>query len=249
MKKLAYVCVVLLSVALFSCSNDDTPKTERVVSFEENLTQPETSLVPEGGEQDGWYTKTSFRDNSSLVEIPHWYSADKSFGGGFTYTNTTDVTTPGYVNISAITGAGKFGKVYLTSSTNSYTPASISILNTDKYQFKGAWVTNTTYAYLAIKDGNDGGLNAVRQFADGDYFILTAVGRDAQGTEIGRVNFYLADYRNGQSKIVNTWEWFDWSALASAASISFELDSTDKGEYGMNTPAYFCLDGITLIEK
>lgn len=122
-------------------------------------------------------------------------------------------------------------------------------MNTDKYQFKGAWVTNTTYAYLAIKDGNDGGLNAVRQFADGDYFILTAVGRDAQGTEIGRVNFYLADYRNGQSKIVNTWEWFDWSALASAASISFELDSTDKGEYGMNTPAYFCLDGITLIEK
>ena len=70
------------------------------------------------------------------------------------------------------------------------------------------------------------------------------------GTEIGRVDFYLADYRNKKTEIVNTWQWFDWSPIANASYITFELSSTDNNPKGeMNTPAYFCLDGITLIEK
>ena len=55
---------------------------------------------------------------------------------------------------------------------------------------------------------------------------------------------------------MNTWEWFDWSYIEDAAYIQFELSSTDNSEYenegvlvsSMNTPSYFCLDGITLIE-
>lgn len=253
MKKLAYLCVALLGVALFSCSNDDEPvvpeEKEVVVSLEDLLTEPETSLVPEGGEVDGYYTKTSFQDSGSFIEMPHWYNADKSFGGGFTYTNTTDMETPGYTNISAIAGKGKFGKVYLTANSNDFTPASVSNLNPEKYRFKGVWITNTTYAYLAVKEGNAGDYGNVRKFEEGDYFVLTAIGHDADGNEIGRTDFYLADYRNGQRKVVDTWEWFDWSTLSSASYITFEMDSSDKGDYGMNTPSYFCLDGITLVEK
>lgn len=263
MKKLAYLCVALLGVALFGCSNDDEPAfgggnedgpampedKEVVVSFEDLLTEPETSLFPEGGATDGYYTKILFQDSGSLMEMPHWYNADKSFGGGFTYTNTTDTETAGYANISAITGKGKLGKVYLTVNSNDFTPASVTNMNPEKYRFKGAWVTNTTYAYLAVKDGNDGGLGVVRKFEDRDYFVLTAIGYDAEHNEIDRVEFYLADYRNGQRKVVDTWEWFDWSVLSSASYITFEMDSSDRGYYGMNTPSYFCLDGITLAEK
>lgn len=123
-------------------------------------------------------------------------------------------------------------------------------LQAGTYQFKGAYITNTTYAYLAVKDGNDGGVSVVKgPFEDGDYFTVTAIGHAASGEEVGRSTFYLADYRDGKSSVVNTWEWFDWTPLANAAYVTFEMESTDTGDYGMNTPNYFCLDGITLVEK
>ena len=151
--------------------------------------------------------------------------------------------------MSAITGTGENGSVYLTANASSYTEARITNLQAGTYRFKGAWVTNTTYDYLAIKDGNDGGSGLVAKFEDGDWFMLTAVGYTDSGTEVGSVDFYLADFRDGKSEIVNTWEWFDWSELADAAYITFELSSTDTGDYGMNTPSYFCLDGVTLQEN
>lgn len=249
MKKLTWIMTALLCVSLWSCSDDDEqmPKAEVVASFEGLLSEPNSSFVTTSGESDGTYMCTSFSDPQSLLSFTHYYG-DWGFGGGFTYTNGTDVTTPGYTNLSAVTGKGKNGNVYLTANANSYTPARITNLQSEKYQFKGAWVTNTTYDYLAIKDGNDG-YGSVTAFSNGDWFKLTAVGHASDGTEIGRVEFYLADFRNGKTAIVNTWEWFDWSYLADAVYITFELSSTDNNEYGMLTPSYFCLDGVTLQEN
>ena len=60
------------------------------------------------------------------------------------------------------------------------------------------------------------------------------------------------DFRNGKTEIVNTWQWFDWSSIKNADYIKFEMSSTDNSEYEgvsyMNTPTYFCLDSIKLIE-
>ena len=232
MKKLFFVLYACLCVGLWSCSNDDEPtvpneKQDVVVSFEDKLTEANTAFAPTEGEKyNDLYKVTSFTDSKSLVKC-NSYFGDWGFGGGFTYTNTTDVTTPGYLNLSAITGKGKEGSVYLTVAL--LNPAQLDNLQTDKYQFKGAYITNTTYDYLAIKDGNDGS--------------------GASGKEVGRNTFYLADYRDGKNSVVNTWEWFDWTPLAGAAYVTFEMESTDTGDYGMNTPNYFCLDGITLTEK
>lgn len=139
--------------------------------------------------------------------------------------------------------------MYLTSNTNSFTLAQITNLNTNKSEFKGAWVTNATYAYLAVKDGNDGGGHVKGPFTNNDWFKLTATGYNADKSKIGSIDFYLADFRDGKQEIVNTWKWFDWSSIKNADYITFEMSSTDNGEFGMNTPSYFCLDGITLIEK
>ena len=218
------------------------------VSFEDKLTEPNTSFAPTEGEDYGdWgYKLTSFTDSKSLVECNSYFS-NWGFGGGFTYTNTTDVTTPGYSNLSAITGKGKDGSVYLTVALSN--PTKLTNLQAATYQFKGAYITNTTYAYLAVKDGNDGSGYVKGPFEDGDYFTVTAIGHAVSGEEVGRSTFYLADYRDGKSSVVNTWEWFDWTPLANAAYVTFEMESTDTGDYGMNTPNYFCLDGITLVEK
>lgn len=249
MKKISLL--LLLSVFAFcGCDDsDDETAIDVVVSFEGLLTEDESEFTTTAGELDGYYYQTEFQDPKGLLEFTHYYSS-WGFGGGFTYTNKTDTETAGYSNISAITGTGKNGSVYLTSNASSYTTAQITNLDTDTYKFKGAWITNTTYAYLAIKDGNDGNTQPmVTQFSDGDWFKITATGYQSNGTQIGSVEFYLADYQNGASSIVNTWQWFDWTSIADAAYIQFALSSTDTGDYGMNTPSYFCLDGVTLTEK
>lgn len=257
MKKLVWFWAALLCVSLWNCSDDENPasegqKEEVVISFEGELSASDTFYLASKGEADGYYQKTTFSDPQALVSFSHYFS-DWGFGGGFTYTNGTDVTTPGYTNLSAIIGAGKNGSVYLTGNTNEYTPARITNLQPGKYRFKGAWVTNTTYDYLAIKDGNDGGSGLVTKFETGDsektgdWFKLTAIGHTSNETDT--IHFYLADFRDGNSMILDTWQWFDWSELADADYITFEMSSSDTSDFGMNTPSYFCMDGITLQEN
>ena len=256
MKKLVWFWAALLCVSLWSCSEDENPageeqKEDVVISFEGELSEPNSSFLATEGEEDGFYMKTAFSDPQNVVSFTHYFS-DWGFGGGFTYTNGTDTATPGYANLSAITGTGKTGSVYLTANASSYTEARITNLQPGKYRFKGAWVTNTTYDYLAIKDGNDGGSGLVTKFETGDFetgdwFKLTAIGHTSNETDT--IHFYLADFRDWKSTIVNTWEWFDWSELADADYITFEMSSSDIGDFGMNTPSYFCIDDITLQEN
>lgn len=250
MKKLPLL--VWLSVFIFySCESDET-ENKVVVSFENLLSERNTTFVTDKGVVDptnsyGIY-KYQFKDPQSITEFNHYYWEGGSFGGGFTYTNTTDINTPGYSNLSAITAKGVNGLVYFTAKTDQNTPAQITNLQPDKYHFKGAWVTNCTYAYLAIKDGNDGYLNQTK-FENNDWFKVRATGYDPKGSSIGYVDFYLADYRNGKKEIIDTWKWFDWSSISRAYYIKFEMSSTDNNDkQEMNTPSYFCLDGITLIE-
>ena len=83
----------------------------------------------------------------------------------------------------------------------------------------------------------------VKQWTDDDKFILTITGyRGDQITD--KVDVYLADGMD----ILNTWKKVDLSDLGLVDRIGFTLSSTDNGEYGMNTPAYFCLDQLTVIE-
>ena len=59
------------------------------------------------------------------------------------------------------------------------------------------------------------------------------------------VDCYLAEGTN----ILTEWKWINLSAFGETKGLKFALTSTKEDEYGMMTPAYFCLDGITLIEK
>jgi hypothetical protein len=45
--------------------------------------------------------------------------------------------------------------------------------------------------------------------------------------------------------ILKEWEWLDLTSLGLVTSLNFALESSDVGEYGMNTPAYFCIDDFT----
>ena len=82
-------------------------------------------------------------------------------------------------------------------------------------------------------------------FSQGSWFKLTAVGFDADDEETTRVDFYLADYRGENTLdhyILDTWQWMDLRPLGKVAKVRFLLDGSDKGQYGLNTAAYFALD-------
>ena len=242
MKKLSLL--LLLSTFIFcACSDDD--EVNVVAGFESQLSETESEYSSTTGTKyDDTYFHTTFKDEQELLEFDHYYSS-WGFGGGFIYTNKTDTKTPGYTNNSAITGTGKYGKVYLTSYVNSFAPSKIVNLNPDLYKFKGMWVTNSTYAYLSIKDGD----SMAKKFVAGDWFKLTITGYTSSKAEIGNIDFYLADFRDGKSININTWQWVDLSSLNNASYIEFSMASTDNNTSGMLTPSYFCLDGITLTQK
>lgn len=173
---------------------------------------------------------------------------------GIAAANETDVTTPGYLNqYSAIPGGGEggsatFGLAYTAGFTVGaelrFPEAGAGVT------VEGLFVTNTTYAYLAMRDGDD----FAKQFGgpegtDPDYFLLTIEGIGAGGASAGTVDFYLADFRAADAAddyIVDDWAWVDLSSLGPVVGLRFALESTDVGDYGMNTPGYFAFDSILL---
>ena len=74
-------------------------------------------------------------------------------------------------------------------------------------------------------------------------------GNAREARETGKAEILLANYKTDNDLPVKEWIWFDLTPLQNAVKVKFIPDSSDKNEYGIKTAAYFCLDGITLIEK
>lgn len=175
------------------------------------------------------------------------YNKDYGSWSGFAISTHKDTETPGFENqYSAVTGGGAAeSATYAVGFTGS--SGSVMQLSAPAV-IPGAYVTNSTYAYLSMKEGDAyakkfGGETGL----DKDWFKLTATGLDADGKETGAIDFFLADYRSEVASgdyIVKSWKWIDLSKLGSVSSVRFTHSSTDNGAYGMNTPAYFCLDHV-----
>jgi hypothetical protein len=116
--------------------------------------------------------------------------------------------------------------------------------NTNKV-FDNVYVTNSTYAALSMLNGD----GVCKKFSTGDWFKLTITGIDNTGTVKGTKEFYLADFRTPNSGgVVTEWTKVDLTTLGAVQKLQFTLSSTDNGGWGMNTPAYFCLDDIAIKE-
>jgi hypothetical protein len=205
-----------------------------------------------------------------------WYSAGvefenifTNFGGGFTgwegwaYSNVRDIVTAGFENqyaaYSATGNAAGFG----SGNSRTYAvgfPGTVRNSNASVLSLPGAAsltsvdVTNTTYALLAFRDGDDGGANFVTQFQDGDFLRLEITGYEqvgANGMETGSLTVDLANYGQAGSeddRIITDWTTIDLSQLGEARSLSFSLDSNVIDTFGetdfLNTPAYFAIDNL-----
>ncbi len=174
-----------------------------------------------------------------------WYSWD-----GFAYSNITDTTSSGWTaQYNAITGSGQSGSAnYAIGYVGWAEPPTVTF---NAAEINGLYVTNNNYAYYSMLNGDE----FAKKFGgddgnDPDWFLLTIAGKDVNGDVIGTIEFYLADFRsenNSQDYIVDSWEYVDTSSLGVVNRLEFSLSSSDVGEWGMNTPAYFVIDTIVLV--
>jgi len=186
---------------------------------------------------------------SGGVTFPNSYDSYWGSWNGFAYSNVQDSTTLGWGNqYAARPGTGYSGSANYAVG---YQPLGgnieISLGGISNFSGRGLHVANTTYAALDMQNGSGfskkfGGTNG----AAADWFRLTVRGL-LGGLETGAVDFYLADFRFANSAddyILSSWAFIDLTALGNVDQLRFALTSSDTGDYGMNTPAYFALDNL-----
>ena len=176
------------------------------------------------------------------------YNVDWGSWDGFAYSNATDTVTQGMAaQYNAITGAGQAGSAnYAIGYVGWALPPTVTLSRPGVVD--GLHVTNCSYPYHAMLNGDA----FSKKFGgptgdDPDFFLLTITGKDAGGAVTGAVDFYLADYRSADSSadyIVDMWQYVDLTSLGVVETLEFTLSSSDVGDWGMNTPAYFAIDTL-----
>jgi hypothetical protein len=231
-----------------------------------DLTQPSN---PETFEYDA---NGAWAETYNDVDYTHWDSQafrfshlisgpGSSYGGiawnGFTVSkNASDQPTDyfpdsqwgcmaqgGIEAISNGTAIVNSERPYIVANYSSWeTQNSLSITFNDGnlYTLNGMYVTNSPYPYYTNIAGDDFSNGLTNE---GDYFKVIAHGVKADNT-VETAEFILAEFKNGSLQQVTEWTWWDLSTLGTIKEVYFTMESTDVGQWGMNTPAYFCIDRI-----
>jgi len=235
---------VRLSISETVLSESDANPTVHLEDLEAGLAPESFSNGADGA--GGFESGPAFFNNSYESTYGSWR--------GWSVSNMTDTTTPGYLNqYSSISGDGALGSSTYVVANAYPDPVVPAISVSEGFSFASLWVTNTTYAALSMQQGDF----FAKKFGgetgdDPDFLLLTIEGLDSSDQSVGTVDFYLADYRfadNSQDYLVSDWMEVDVSSLAAADRLVFSLDSSDVGAYGINTPAYFALDQVGLADS
>ena len=254
LNKLFLYALAGFAFSFTACDKDD-PAPVFTVDFED-VTIPSGADTYHGqdkagenmGTNDWGYTKYVSTYTSGNAEFPITYFEDAdgaSYWNGVAVSKQTDNTLTGPAGqFVAMPGGGADGSaVYaimnggdtVTFEGNEVNPQSIQL-------------SNNAYAYHTLKEGNQfskkfGGVEG----NDPDYFKVIITGLDAQGNATGSTEFYLADFRfedNTQDYIVDSWETVDLSSLGTVSKLAFSYESSDAGEWGINTPLYVAMDKL-----
>jgi len=187
---------------------------------------------------------------SGSIELPNYYDTQFNFWSGWAISADTNTTTPGFLNqYSSIAGEGALGtRTYCVGYI--YDPIIVRLQpNAIGKPMIGMYVNNTTYTYLSMRDGDAfakkfGGETG----ADPDFLMLTINKYSGGAIADDSINIYLADYRFPQSKkdyIMSDWTYVDLTTLGEVDSLVIRMTSSDVGLFGMNTPAYVCIDQVS----
>jgi hypothetical protein len=235
MKNKFYKTAFALGIAAFLCTN----LSAQTSTFEDITLQGANDYkIPSMGNFDSKFSSGSCDFKSNY---------DISFGGfwtsGWAYSKTNDTIVGDFTNIYASyanKGAGNSNN-YAVSQNETFIHLKQNII-------KGIYFSNTTYAALSMKNGDAfakkfGGTSG----NDSDWFKVTINAYQNGNMKAEKAEFYLADFRfqnNAQDYIIKDWTYVNLQSLGSLDSLKFTLTSSDTGQFGMNTPAFFCIDNV-----
>lgn len=114
----------------------------------------------------------------------------------------------------------------------------------------GLWYCNSAYTYGVMMNGNRFGEEgvAVSMPNTKGYFQVLLECYDEEGTLLTTKTKLLADYRNGHPQVVPVTTWNYWEInVEGVKSVKINFEGSDVDElYGLNTPAYLCIDDIII---
>lgn len=232
----------LFALALFGSAQAQT-----VATFESLTSKLDTAYINYAAPG----TDVGFANG--LAYFPCVY--DTSFGysywaSGFAYSSMRDSVTSGFANqYAAKTASGFAGSHNYVVAYGAENTLRLTGIAAHK-SVSGFYITNSTYAYNSMRDGD--GFSRKFSAAKKDWFRLDifAMRSDKLGTD--SVSVYLADFRHVDTTfnfILRDWQWVDLMKLGKVDSLYFRLQSSDTGSFGMNTPAYFCMDNFITNES
>lgn len=222
---------LLIAISFLGLSASSLAQVANFDAFELDSTG-----VWNGADGTGNYSEEGF-------EFSNFYDDAWGSWSGFAVSSILDSATAGWANQFGVSsGAAYSGDNFAVATMGATIFTEASVID-------GFYITNSTYAALSMLNGDE----YAKKFGgesgdDADWFKLSVIGKlDSVVTDT--VEFYLADFRfedNTQDYIVTEWTWLDLNALGNVTEISFAWSSSDNGDWGMNTPAYFCMEDLTV---
>jgi hypothetical protein len=239
------IYVLLTAATLFTSAFAQNPF---VVDFENSLSDPETY----NNGSDGSGDFTFYFDQLILT---NYYNDAWGSWNGFSISNITDNTTAGWGNqYASFTGSGYNSSTYAIfyPSGEIAVEMGLSVNTIDSF-----FVTNTAYTALSMRDGDlfskqFGSIYNAAGEVDGtngeDFLRLWIIAEGWDSQQKDSVEVYLADYRfedDQDDYIVDSWQKIDLTQFGFyIRKISFRFESSDMGDWGINTPTYFAIDDI-----
>lgn len=226
----------LVAVALWSCD----PVEQKTITMD--LSNPTTEIVYN---ETGVWNKTYAEDvptiETQCFSISHLPSGN-SWGGlsweGFTVSKQADAKSA--FACMAKGGIAGEGKPYLYGYYSAYMDKSCHIRFDKMYTPKEVYICNASATYTSMLNGDD----FSKKFTESDSLVLHIWGINEAGERVGSIDAKLADGTN----FITNWQKVILSSLEGVWGIEFTLSSSDNGDWGMNTPAYFAVDGLSVIE-
>ena len=222
MKKIFFfAAAALMSTAMFA--------DLQVADFENINLAPEQELKF-ANDTTGFFESGSF----SLQET---VSYSGSSVAGAVISSHSDTVFGGLQDANkSIAGGAYEGQNYVVFYVNAWGDPDKIKLNAPAV-VPGMFVCNSVYAYSSMTKGD---AYAGEPFTKDDYLSLIVYAK-LNGVGVNaRVFVDLAEGTN----IMDKWTWVDLSSLGEIDELYFEMSGSRTGQYGLNTPSYFCIDNL-----
>ncbi|HNQ67681.1 MAG TPA: DUF4465 domain-containing protein [Bacteroidales bacterium] len=217
---------------------------QNIVDFEELILVPESHW--NGSDMSGSFSSGYLKFYNTYID---WGGGIGSWNG-FAYTNETDITTFSYENeFSSASGEGvwsseNYAVSYIMGDwENNYEPIPSILkidLETAPEMIPGMFISLNAYSSLYMADNN--------YYSNGHHWLkLHIVAYSTTSWYATTADIIMADYRFDNPELnfkFNNWTYIDMSWAEDTDSLLFYIYSSDEGDYGVNTPAYFCIDNV-----